>query len=147
MNALYDDTAADLRSHKLQSFVGNIHVQINTKHDVFMADGARIGGWGYSNGVGCRGEFSRYKDAGGVGFAQDYPGVSASIGTTNTQPGNDPLFTTPAHTTSGPTVGAGGGVYTLQGGSPARARVSASPVAFDMTGAVRSGTVAAGAYV
>jgi hypothetical protein len=146
-NILYDDTVGDPRSQKLQSFIGNVHVQINTKHDVFMADGARVGGWGYLYGVGCRGEFSRYRDASGSGFKQDYPGLAASIGTTNTGAGNDPLFTTPAHTTSGPVAGAGGGNYVLQAGSPARGRLSISPVAFDFTGTARSGIVAAGAYV
>lgn len=146
-NMLYDDTAADPRSHKLASFIGNVHVQINTKHDVFMGDGARVGGWAYLYGVGCRAEFSRYKDAGGVGFSQDYPGLAARIGTTNTGVGQDPLFTSPAHTTSGPAAGSGGGNYVLESGSPARAIVFAPPLSFDMAGAARSGTVAAGAHL
>ena len=147
MNALYNDTAADLRSHKLHSFVGNVQVQINTKHDVFMSDGTRVGGWSYLYGVGQRGEFSRYRDAGGGAWAQDYPGQGSIIGTVNTGVGNDPLFTSPAHTTSGPVAGAGGGNYVLQGSSPARGMVTDAPVAFDFTGVARSGTVAAGAYL
>lgn len=152
-NILYNDTVADPRTHKLASFVGNIHVQINTKHDVFAgAQGypdasTRIQGWAYLHGVGCRGEFSRYRDAGNGSFKQDYPGIGSVIGTINTGAGTDPLFTTPAHTTSGPVAGAGGGNYVLQGGSPARGIVTSPPVPFDMAGASRSGTVAAGAYV
>lgn len=146
-NILYNETAATPRTHKLCSFVGNIHVQINTKHDVFHLDGAYVGAWSYLYGVGCRGEFSRYRDGGTGSFKQDYPGIGASIGTSNTSPGNDPLFTTPAHTTSGPVAGAGNGVYTLQVGSPARNFVTNSPLPFDLAGTARSGMVAAGAYV
>ena len=49
--------------------------------------------------------------------------------------------------TTGPVAGAGGGVYTLQGGSPALAMVADSPVPYDLAGNARSGTVAAGAYL
>ena len=80
-------------------------------------------------------------------MAQDYPGQGSIIGTINTGVGNDPLFTSPAHTTSGPVAGAGGGNYVLQGSSPARGMVTDAPVAFDFTGVARSGTVAAGAYL
>lgn len=145
-NILYDETTGTARTHKVHSFVGNIHDQINTKHDVFKLDGTRVGGWSYLYGVGCRGEFSRYRDAGTGSFKQDYPGLGASIGTSNTSPGNDPLFTSPAHTTAGPVAGAGGGTYTLQAGSPADNLVTDSPVPFDLAGNARSGTVAAGAY-
>lgn len=147
LNALYDDTVGDPRSHKLHSFIGNVQVQINTKHDVFMSDGTRVGGWSYLYGVGQRGEFSRYRDAGGGSWLQEYPGAGSVIGTSNTGAGNDPLFTSPAHTTSGPVAGAGGGNYVLQGGSPARGLLTEAPVAFDFAGAARSGTVAAGAYL
>ncbi len=151
-NLLYNETSGDPRTHTLPSFVGNIHVQINTKHDIFCGVGGypdastRTGGWAYLHGVGCRGEFSRYRDAGSGSFTQDYGGLSSSIGTVNTGAGNDPLFTTPAHTTSGPAVGAGNGTYTLQGGSPAQARVTESPLGYDLAGTARSGTVASGAY-
>lgn len=146
-NILYDETAADPRTHELHSFVGNLHVQVNTKHDVFMTDGTRIGGWSYLYGVGSRGEFSRYRDAGSGSFAQEFAGQDSVTGTTNTGAGLDPLFTAPAHTTSGPVAGAGGGDYTLQPGSPARGLVSASPLPFDLTGAARTGLSAVGAYV
>jgi hypothetical protein len=145
-NILYNE-GATAQSHTLASFIGNVHVQANTKHDVFMSDGTRTGGWAYLHGVGCRGEFTRYRDAGSGSFAQDYAGLDASIGTVSSGAGNDPLFTDYRGTTTAAAAGAGGGTYTLQGGSPARARVAASPLPFDLAGAARSGTVAAGAYV
>ena len=149
-NLLYDETTGTARSHKLQSFVGNIHVQINTKSDIFKTDGTKLGNWAYDNGVGCRGEFSIYRNAAGnltSGFHQTYPGLSANIGTINTGVGNDPLYTSNQATTSGPTAGAGGGTYTLQAGSPALALVANSPLGTDLAGNARAGTVAAGAYV
>lgn len=145
-NILYNDHATIARSHTLASFVGNIHVQINTKHDVFVADGTRTGGWAYLYGVGSRGEFSRYQDAGGGTWKQDYPGLGASIGTIRTGNGNDPLFTTYAGTTSAPAAGAGLGTYTLQAGSPARGIVTSAPLPFDLAGNARAATAAAGAY-
>jgi hypothetical protein len=148
-NLLYDETTSDTRTHRLQSFVGNIHVQINTKSDVFKTDGTRTGNWAYSHGVGVRGELSRYRDAaaGSAGFRQDYPGIGSVIGTINTGAGLDPLFTNYQATTSGPVAGAGGGAYTVGALSPAKALVVDSPLAFDLAGSTRSGTVAAGAFV
>ena len=145
-NILYNE-GATAQAHTLPSFVGNVHVQINTKHDVFMNDGARIGGWAYLYGVGVRGEFSRYRDAGSGSFVQDFAGLNASIGTVSSGAGNDPLFTDYRGTTFTAAAGPGGGTYTLQSGSPARSRVSASPLPFDLNGAVRSGAVASGAYI
>lgn len=150
-NLFYDDTTGTLRTHKLHSMVGNIHVQVNTKSDVFKLDGTRVGAWSYMYGVGSRGEFSRYRDANGGGlgtsFAQEYPGLNYSYGTTNTAPGNDPLFTSYQAVTSGPVAGAGNGTYTIGALSPAKSLVTASPIPFDFAGSARSGTVAAGAYV
>ena len=92
---LFYDEGPTARTNKLHSFIGNIHVAINTKGDVFRganeagADASsRLGNWAYLYGVGCRGEFSQFIDAssGGIGtsFAQDYPGLDASIGTSAT---------------------------------------------------------------
>jgi hypothetical protein len=155
-NLLYDE-GPTARTNKLHSFVGNIHVAINTKGDVFRganeagADAAsRTGNWAYLYGVGCRGEFSQFTDAnnGGLGtsFAQDYPGLDAHIGTSNSIR-NNPLFMNDQATTSGPTAGSGGGDYSLQAGSPAIGRVKAPVLAFDLAGNARSATAsAAGAY-
>lgn len=122
-NILYDETAGTARNHKLQSFRGNIHAQLNHKSDIFIADGSRIGAWGYGHGVGCIGEMSQFVDAGPnlLSFRQDYPGLKANIGSSQTVR-NDPLFTAYAGTTNTgttPVAGAGGGTYTLQSGSPA----------------------------
>lgn len=153
---LFYDEGPTARTNKLHSFVGNIHVAINTK-DVFRganeagADASsRLGNWAYLYGVGCRGEFSQFIDAssGGLGssFAQDYPGLDASIGTSATTR-NDPLFTDDKGTTSGPTAGAGGGDYSLKAGSPCIGRVRDPVLAFDLAGTARSATAsAAGAY-
>lgn len=144
-NILYNESTA-ARTHKLCSFVGNIHVQINTKHDVFKTDGTRIQSWPYAFGVGCRGEFSQFLSAGSPGFAPDFAGLNASLGASNSVM-NDPKFTAPAATTSGPVAGAGGGDYTLQAGSPCIGRVAVPVLAFDLAGTARSLTASAsGAY-
>ncbi len=155
-NLLYDE-GPTARTNKLQSFVGNIHVAINTKGDIFRgvneagADAAsRTGNWAYLYGVGCRGEFSQFIDAntGGLGtsFAEDYPGLDASIGTSATLR-NDPLFTDYKGTVSASVAGTGSGDYSLQAGSPAIGRVKAAVLAFDLAGNPRSATAsAAGAY-
>lgn len=148
MNGFYDD-GVTARTNKLMSCKGNIHVQLNTKSDVFQADGSRIGNWAYENGVGCEGEFSQFIDAdsGGIGsgFAQDYPGLRASIGTSSSVR-NDPLFIDDNATSSGPTAGSGGGNYRLNSGSPADTRV-APVLRFDLDGNARSATLAtSGAY-
>jgi hypothetical protein len=150
-NLLYADTAATDRTHKLCSFVGNIHVQINTKHDVFASTAANVNAWAYLYGVGCRGEFSQFVDAssGGLGsaFAQAYPGFGASIGTSNSVR-NNPLFTDYKGTVSAAVAGAGGGTYTLQAGSPCLGRVANPVLRFDLAGNPRpASNDASGAYL
>jgi hypothetical protein len=148
-NLFYDEGATP-RTSKLMSMKGNIHVQINTKGDVFVADGSRQGNWAYLYGVGCEGEFSQFIDAnsGGLGtsFAQAYPGLKAKIGT-SASVRNDPLFTDYRGTTAGPTAGAGGGTYTLQAGSPAKAMLG-TPVLSHTLGGIARAAVSdgAGAY-
>ncbi len=149
VNIFYDE-GATARTNKLMSMRGNIHVQINTKGDVFLTNGARVGNWGYLYGAGCYGEFAQFIDAnnGGLGtsFAQAYPGLAAKIGTSNTVR-QDPLFTAYAGVTSGPSAGAGGGTYTIGALSPAKAMLANPPLRFDLAGATRSLTAAsAGAY-
>lgn len=147
---LFYDEGATARTNKLHSVRGNIHVQLNTKGDVFVTNGARVGNWAYLYGVGCEAEFSQFIDAnsGGIGtsFAQAFPGVAANIGT-SASVRNDPLFTSYAGTTSGPSAGAGGGNYAVQAGSPCKAKVKHPALRFDMAGATRSATLATiGAY-
>jgi hypothetical protein len=138
-NLFYDD-GATARTARLQSVKANIFVQINTKSDVFTADGSRTGNWGFLYGAGCEGNFSQFIDAqaGGIGgsFAQAYPGLRARIGTSATMR-NDPLFTSYAGTGSGPAAGTGGGTYTLQAGSPARGLAASATLSHDLGGAVR----------
>jgi len=147
-NLFYDDGPTP-RAHKLFSMVGNIHVQLNTKGDVFMSNGARTGNFAYLYAPGCNGEFTQFIDAqnGGLGtsFAQVYQGIRASVGTSNATR-NDPLFVNYQSLTSGPTAGAGGGNYRIAAGSPAKSR--AAPVLkWDLDGTLRSTTLAsAGAY-
>lgn len=147
-NIFYED-GTTARTSKLMSVKGNIHVQINTKGDVFVTSGARVGNWGYLYGAGCAGEFSQFIDAnsGGLGtsFAQAYPGLNASIGTSNSTR-NDPLFTSYQGTTSGPTAGAGGGDYTLQAGSPCKLLVKNATLRFDLAGVTRTAITSSGAY-
>lgn len=146
-NLFYDEGSTP-RTNKLMSVRGNIHTQINTKGDVFVTNGARVGNWAYLYGVGCYGEFSQYIDASsagiGSGFAQAYAGLNANIGTSNSVR-NDPLFVDYKGTTAGPTAGAGGGNYALQSGSPAKG-IAVATLRFDAAGAARSATTSAGAY-
>lgn len=139
-NVFYDEGVTP-RTCKLQSCVGNIHVAINTKGDVFVANGTRVGNWGYLYGVGCRHEFSMFIDAdsGGIGssFAQAYPGIGANIGTSATVR-NDPLFTNYQGTTSGPTAGAGNGTYTVSALSPCKSKVTIPVLKYDLAGNSRS---------
>ena len=83
----------------------------------------------------------------GAGYEQEYAGIGSVVGTSNTGAGLDPLFTSYQGTTSGSTAGAGGGDYTIGALSPAKGLVTGSPLAVDLAGTARSGTVAAGAYV
>jgi hypothetical protein len=145
-NLLYDETVGDPRTHKLMRFVGNLQTQINNKGDVFILDGARTGNFPYLYGVGCFAEFLQFRDAGSGSFAQEFPGIAASIGTSNTVR-NDPLFTDYEGTTSGPVAGAGGGTYTLSVSSPCKGRVTTPVLKFDLAGNARSLTAAtSGAY-
>ena len=159
-NFFYDEsTGTTRRLHKLLRMRGNIHVQVNVKGDVFVGVGQsnpteapfRTGHMHYMNGVGVQGEFVVYCSADGAqvgsSFSQMYPGMGASIGTSQTTR-NDPLFVNYQAATQGPVAGAGGGDYHLQSGSPARNRVTALGLRYDLGGSARptSGNDAAGAY-
>lgn len=152
-NLFYDVTTAHHRTHKLHSFVGNIHSEINTKGDVFFTDGTFIGNWGFLYGAGSKYEWSQWIDAasGGLGtsFAQAYPGLGSSLGTSATVR-HDPVFTDYEGTTnsgSSAVAGTGGGTYTLQGGSPCRLMVIDAVLNFDLAGTARPSTLdSVGAY-
>jgi predicted secreted protein len=141
-NLLYNDTLADFRTHTFARLSANIHTQINTKHDIFMTDGAYIQSWEYNNGVGSIGEFVMYRNAdnGNVRFGQDYAGLLASVGTSSTVR-NDPLFVSYQGTTIGPVAGAGSGDYHLQSSSPAKQRVFVGFLSHDLGGTARPAPV------
>ena len=152
-NVFYDD-GATRRTSKLMSVAGNIAVAVYTKSDVFSTAGANTGNWAFGHGVGCRDNFSQFQGNTAVGQgqaqSQDYAGLGANYGTSQTAR-NDPLFTSYQGTTvaAGPvyTAGAGGGSYTLTGGSPARAMVADPVLAFGLSGVARAASNdAAGAY-
>jgi hypothetical protein len=152
-NLFYDD-GTTRRTSKLQSMVGNIAVRLATKGDVFQQDGAATGNFAFKHGVGCRSNFTQFQTNSAVGqgssFAQDYAGPDANYGTSEITR-NDPLFTSHQGTTvaAGPTytAGAGGGTYTLQASSAARAMLADPVLAHGLTGAARAASNdAAGAY-
>lgn len=140
-NAFYNDGVVP-RSNKLMSMKGNIHVQLNTKHDVFQSDGTRIEGWGYLYGVGCEGEFSQFIDASETGlggnFAQEFFGFNGSVGTSRTVRQN-PMFILDG-STDGANTGPGNGDYRISTMSPAKQRVVNSVLRFDMQGLPRPAT-------
>lgn len=159
-NSLYDEAAGTTRrTHKLQSVIGPIHTQSNTKGDRFVGENQgnpseapfRVGNWSFLYGVGCRDVHTIYIDAGGgaPAFRQEYPGLRASIGTSNVVR-NDPLFVNYQGVTfdgSAYTAGVGGSDLRLQAGSPCKGKVPNSPLPFDLAGNPRSMTAASkGAY-
>jgi len=147
-NVIYDDTVGTARTHTLVSFKGNIGPQFNTKGDVFMTDGTRIGNFPFHHGVGCAGNFARNFDSGNVStgtlsFGQAYAGIGSVIN------GGSMLFVDDRSTTlPGPSAGSSGGNYDLQSGSPAKSLFSQYLLARDFAAAARAttGTVDAGAY-
>lgn len=158
-NVFYDEDVTP-RTSKLQSVVGNIAVAVYTKSDVFrganQAGGdasTRTGNFAFEHGVGVRGNFTQFMSAGAIGTSEapEYEGLNGNWGTSQTVR-NDPSFTAYAGTTvaAGPTytAGAGGGAYTIGGGSTAKSLVLDAVLAFDFAGNARPTTNnAAGAYV
>lgn len=144
-NQFYDENATVPRTHRLHSSKANIHVSLNNKGDVFLLDGTRKGNWPYSYGVGVASELLQF-DAASPTFRQEFSGLGTIGGTSTTIP-LLPQFTAPAHTTSGPVAGAGGGIYTLAATSPAKGMLLAAVLRFDLAGNARPlGLTSAGAY-
>lgn len=162
-NDLYD-TSTTLRTHVLQSIKGNIMPQLNTKGDWFFAVNlgnpgglatSHVGNWGFLYGVGCAGNHVMYIDAGVTGpggsITQAYMGANSTMGTSATAK-VDPLITTYAavdYVAGVLTAGAGGSVFTLQGGSPCKLKLPYAVAPFDLAGVARaaSGADSTGAYV
>lgn len=144
-NLFYDETAGTARTHRLMAVKGNIQVSVNNKGDVFILDGTRTGNWPYLFGVGVAQDYHQF-DAAAPNFRQEFIGLGSLVGTSQTTP-ILPQFTSPAHTTTGPTAGAGGGTYFLQAASPAKGMVTGGLLAFDLSGASRPlAATSAGAY-
>lgn len=148
VNIAYDEHPTVARTHKLISWKGNLVPQINVKGDDYapLSNGARIGHFPVEHGVGFEGNFTRSVDAAGGldAFRQAYPGLTSIIA------GGDPLFTDYEGVTlsgSTPVAGLGGGIYTLQSGSPARNLLPYPVLKFDLAGNARgTGMQHAGAY-
>ncbi len=151
-NLFYDESAGtNRRTHKLMSVKGNIICRTANKGDVFVGGTQglpaeapfRTGHFAYTHGVGVGGNFFQW--GGNDTFRVAYPGV-ASLLPANELSSFTAQFTAVAHTTAGPTAGAGGGNYVLQAGSPARGIVEPVLVGFDLAGAARAANGAAGGY-
>lgn len=144
-NQFYDENPTVPRTHRLVISKANIHVSLNNKGDLFLLDGTRIGNWPYAYGVGVAAELLQF-DAASPTFRQEFAGLGSIGGISTTTP-LSPQFTTPAHTTTGPTAGAGGGTYTLAAGSPAKGLLLSSVLRYDLAGNPRpAGATSAGAY-
>lgn len=144
-NLFYDEHPTIPRTHRLPSSKGNIHVSLNNKGDVFLGDGTRTGNWPYAYGVGISGDLLQF-DSASPTFRQDYAGLGVLAGSSTTT-GIALLFAAPAHTTAGPTAGAGNGTYTIGATSPAKGLVPVPVLKFDLAGNARpAGACSAGAY-
>lgn len=147
-NICYDEDPATARFHKNVMLKANCLTQINVKGDDYslIQNGARTGQFEFEHGVRCSGNFTRDVNAngGGVSFGQAYPGIGSVIA------GGDPLFTNNQSVTkpAGAFVaGAGGGIYTLQAGSPARNLQPYPLLKYDRAGSLRgAGTQHAGCH-
>ncbi len=150
-NILYDEAVA-ARFHSFAAIHGNIMPQLNTKGDVFQADGTRLGQFAFTHGVGAQGNMSMFAVNSATLYSeyQTYPGIGANIGASTTVR-NDPLFVNYQGTGGSagtPSAGAGGGDYHLQSGSPLRGIVTTAIMGFDLSGVARaSSSDDAGAYV
>lgn len=150
-NILYDE-ATVARFHKFARIVGNVVAQLNTKGDVFHADGTRLGQFAFTHGVGSQGNMSMFAVNSATLYSeyQTYPGIGANIGASTTVR-NNPLFVDYQGTGGSggtPSAGAGGGDYHPQSGSPLRGIVTTAIMGFDLSGVARaSSNDDAGAYV
>ncbi len=157
---LFYDEGPTARSSRLMSMRGNLWTQLNTKGDVFQSNGTRLGNWAYLYGVGCLDEWSQYIDADSAGlgtaFAQAYPGIGSSLGTTaltSSAQMSNTNFTDYEGTTvaAGPAYTAGvspPGTYTLTSGSaPVADIMDVAVLSHDFAGTARPTTAATvGAY-
>ncbi len=152
-NQVYDESPV-ARFHKFVSQVGDLPSQLNTKGDIFDADGTRLGQFAYTHGVGCRGNFTMFQTNSAALWSefQTFPGIGSLIGTDPNTPQSPyaTMFTNYQGTTGAagvPVAGAGGGTYTLGGSAPARGILAKPVLAFDLAGSARpTSNDSAGAY-
>lgn len=154
-NVYYNETNGVVRTHRVNSMMGNIHTQLNTKHDVFQGlnhgdpngdANTRVGGWSYLYGVGCYGEFTMFSDAGGGQWTQEYVGFGSKL-STSLSVRLDPLFEDYRGVQSNGTPGTGGGNYQTKQNSPAEGIVLYGRLPYDLAGNPRpANNDSAGAY-
>lgn len=147
LNILYDEGATP-RTSKLFYVGANIAGQFNTKSDVFVTDGTRLGNWAFEFGSGSPDNVTLFIDAsaGGVGssFAQDYAGRGSTMGTSDTVAAlpYTSFSNWQATTNSGTTAvaGAGSGDYRLKAGNLAIDIVDVSGLSHTLDGVARDTT-------
>jgi hypothetical protein len=166
MNLFYDETALTNRTHKFCRLKNTVAGGFYIKEDVFLGVNGNgtpnpvdapnhIGNWHALYGVGAKNLVTLLVNTGanivGANEGPEYPGLGSTIATSQTVqvPATTAWTNWQATTTSGASAvaGAGGGTYTLPGGSPLLGRVAAvdEVFPFDLAGTARTrGSV--GAY-
>jgi hypothetical protein len=166
MNLFYDETALTNRTHKFCRLKNTVAGGFYIKEDVFLGVNGNgtpnpvdapnhIGNWHALYGVGAKNLVTLLVNTGanivGANEGPEYPGLGSTIATSQTVqvPATAAWTNWQATTTSGASAvaGAGGGTYTLPGGSPLLNRVAAADEVFpfDLDGTARTrGSV--GAY-
>lgn len=155
-----------IRTHALNSNVGNIYATRNLKTDIYAGVNntnseratafSRTGNWPDANCVGCRGEAMMFLSGTGVGeqAALEYDGVGGIEGSSSTIPLiSYATFTTWKATKINDTAAqycagaqgtlcsdTGGGTYTVSAGTALANIVTLPPLKWDFTGASRGST-------
>lgn len=166
MNLFYDETALTNRTHKFCRLKNTVAGGFYIKEDVFLGVNGNgtpnpgdapnhIGNWHALYGVGAKNLVTLLVNTGanivGANEGPEYPGLGSTIATSQTVqvPATTAWTNWQATTTSGASAvaGAGGGTYTLPGGSPLLGRVAAADEVFpfDLAGTART-RGAVGAY-
>lgn len=157
-NIFYDETNNVRRTHKLNSYRGNLAVSQYHKTDLFHYSNdanpegydagnpsQAIGNWAFLYGVGCAYNFTNYTTAAPSVESPLYTGRGSLDGTATATPqiAVASLFTAFAATTwngSAYTAGAGGGTYTLVAGSAVLGINPEPTLIATLDGTVRSAT-------
>ena len=144
------------QNHRLWSVKGNLFAQLNQKDDWWGGNQNQpnaatfIGSMAVEHGVGMTGNFDQF--FANTGFPESilYAGIGSVRNTTSATVRQDPLFENYQGTTGSAgtaAIGAGGGDYHLQAGSPARGIMAGRLFGYTLDGAARGTTVQpAGVY-